>query len=192
MFSKKAKISFVLLLLLELFLLNTSYTDADLFAERNVTQNKLTAVVLNFFSLNSATHAPLQTLFHSTNVKPNGFDVRSVRLQNEGSAEMKYSIKAEKTGGDDTLCNNLKIQLVSRDFTKIYEGPLLDVSGTSSIAKKASQDILFLVYLDSADDTVKGKLCEFSLKLRSYRKTPDERGGIYAERKLTNIISTSL
>ena len=190
MLNGRARFILLFLVFFELFLITTRYTDADLSAERIVIQNKFTTIVINLFSQNTANNSPLTSLFRTTSLQPGGFDLGSVRIQNDAQATIKYVLKAVKVNGDDTFCRALRIRAMHRDLSTKYDGSLLDFSYSSTVVDKTPEDWIFIVSLDDKNNQLQNKLCEFNFNVRSYRSSPNETGGIFAERKINNIISS--
>lgn len=106
----------VFLILLYIFLSKTNYTDADIFAERKVQNNKFSAITLDFSTKNSFNNGLITSLFSSLGIVPFGFDLRAARVTQEDGANSKYYLRTIKTNGDDFLCNNLKVKVLSRNF----------------------------------------------------------------------------
>ena len=190
MLNGRARFILLFFVFFEVFLVTTSYTDADLTAERIVLQNKFATITINFFSQNTANNNPLTTLFRTTSVQPGGFDIGAVRVRNGVQKNIKYSLKTVKMNGDEGFCRALKLRTFHRDVSLKYDGSLMDYSATSSLSENALEDWIFLVGLDDSGAQLKNKSCEFNFVMRTYRDSPDETGGIFAERKVNNIISS--
>ena len=77
-----------------------------------------------------------------------------------------------------------------RDLSTKHDGSLLDFSYSSTVVDKTPEDWIFIVSLDDKNNQLQNKLCEFNFNVRSYRSSPNETGGIFAERKINNIISS--
>ena len=60
----------VFLILLYIFLSKTNYTDADIFAERKVQNNKFSAITLDFSTKNSFNNGLITSLFSSLGIVP--------------------------------------------------------------------------------------------------------------------------
>jgi hypothetical protein len=190
MLSQKIKRLALFSMMLCIFLINTRYTNADIFAERIVSHNKLSVVSLDFSARNSFNNGPLTSLFHSLGIQPTGFDLGATRVKAEGRTNFKFSLKANQTNGDVSFCNSLHIKVLSRSFFSIYSGPLSDLAVTSAFGNFDPKDFIFFVSLDDNADALKNKICEFNLDFKTYRNSPDETGGIYARRVISNVISS--
>lgn len=190
MLNGRARFVLLFFVFFEVFLITTKYTDADLSAERIVAQNKMVSIVINLFSQNTANNSPLTSLFRTTSLQPGGFDLGSIRIQNDAKATIKYSLKVVKVSGDDALCRALNIRVLHRDLSTKYDGSLMDFSYNSAVVDKTPEDWIFMVSLDDKSDQLKNKLCEYNFNVRSYRSSPNETGGVFAERKINNIISS--
>ena len=70
MLSSRAKIIFVILLLIANWLVRTNITSADVFAERRVVNNILVATTLSFSELHTARNSRISTLFSVSGIQP--------------------------------------------------------------------------------------------------------------------------
>ena len=190
MLSGRARFILLFLVFFELFLVTTRYTDADLTAERIVLHNKFATIVINLFSQSTANNNPLTDMFHTTSIRPGGFDLAAMRIQNDAKATIKYLLKTAKVSGDEAFCRALKIRVLHRDLSTKYEGSLLDFSYNSTVVDTTPEDWIFIASLDDRNTQLQNKLCEFNIIVRSYRNSPNETGGIFAERKISSIISS--
>jgi hypothetical protein len=190
MLNGRTRFILLFLVFLEVFLVTTSYTDADLSAERIVLQNKFTTITINFFSQNTANNNPLTTLLRTSSMQPGGFDVGAIRVRNGVQKDLKYSLKTVKVNGDDTFCRALTLRTFHRDLSVKYDGSLMDYTVSSTLSDTVPEDWILLIGLDDAGEQLKNKSCEFNFVMRTYRDSPDETGGIFAERKVNNIISS--
>jgi len=180
----------VFLMLLQVFLIKTGYTDADIFAERTVSRNKFSALALDFSTKNSFNNNLISSLFRSLGIQPSGFDLGAARVKRETETKFKYRLKATKTNGDDFLCNQLQIKVFNRDFFQVFGGSLLDLSLNSSLNNGDPRDFIFFVSLDNQDEALKNKICEFNFDFKTYRNDPEEQGGVFAQRLISNVISS--
>lgn len=178
------------LILLYFFLIRTDYTDADIFAERIVRQNRFSAKTLDFSTRTSFNNNPITSLFSSLGLQPGGFDLGAVRIKREAGGDFKYYLRAVKTNGDDLLCSRLKLEVYSRNFFKIYGGRLLDLELDSQISNDDPEDWIFFISLDDYEASLKNNICEFDFIFRTYRRDFSESGGIFAQRTIRNIISS--
>jgi hypothetical protein len=176
------------LILLYSFLIKTSYTAADIFAERIVSHNKFSAMTLDFFARNSFNNSAATNLFHSVGLEPGGFDLAALRIVPDNNDKFRYRLRAVKTNGDDSFCGSLQLQVLNRNFTQIYSGSLLNLSLTT--INSDARDYIFFVSLDDQNSILKNKICEFNFDFKTFHDNPDEQGGIFAERLISNIISS--
>jgi len=177
-------------LLLYLFLINSQFTDADIFAERVVQNNTLKAISIDFSTRTTFNYNINTKLFNSFGFLPNGFDVASILIKNESKNSIKYHIKSIKVSGHDGLCNNLELNILDYKLRSIYQGKLLDLNLTADINENDNKPYIFLVSLKRNDDDLRGRICEFDFDFRTYRQSIDEVGGIFAQRKLNNVITS--
>lgn len=187
----RTKFALLCLISLGLFLIYTGYTDADLFAERNVVRNILKAISRNIFTLTTTSSSPLDQGFVIIGMLPKGFDVHSFRVKKDIQSKMQYVIKPVKTNGDDNLWNELTIDILDGNLNKKYSGKLSQMSLSSTITKDEPDDWIAIIRFDKSDTNLKNKLCEFDLIIRTWEVQSDEEPkGIYAQRKLRSSVST--
>ena len=190
MLNVRIKIILVFLLLMSIFLINTHYTDADIFAERLVQRNRFSVTTVDFSVRNSVNNSSISYMFRTIGLQPGGFDLGAVRIKKEGKLSFKYHIKTIKTNGDDGLCNVLNVQVLQRNLTPKYQGKLINLSIDSNISDDPPEDWIIFISLDNKEGVLKNKICEFNLDFKTWRNQPDEKKGIYAERMLSNVISS--
>ncbi|MCF7820217.1 MAG: hypothetical protein K9M44_01965 [Candidatus Pacebacteria bacterium] len=176
---------------LYIFLINSQYTDADIFAERIVKENFFSAVSLDFKTKASFNNYDINNLFYITGALPYGFDVEALKIESSTEREFKYNIRTIKRGGDDYLCSSLYLEVLNRELRNQYRGPLIEFSISSDMIYGSPESFIFLVGLNEGGVELQNKSCNFDFYVRSYRDNPSESGGIFAERKLNNIISTT-
>lgn len=176
---------------LYVFLINSQSTDADIFAERIVENNHFSAISLDFKTKSSFNDYNIDNMFYVSGALPHGFDVEALKIENYSDRDFNYNIKTVKRDGDDFLCNNLHLEILSKNFKSQYKGPLIELSLNSEIFKESLENYIFFIGLDEDNVDLKNKTCNFDFYLKSYRQKPDEIGGIFADRKINNIISTT-
>lgn len=190
MLNKSVKRLSLFLICIYLFLVKLGYTDADIFAERIVSRNKLSAITLDFSTITSFSNNKILNLFHSTSLQPNGFDLGAIRIKGQSNSDFKYHIQAVKINGDDVFCNKLKLEVFNRHFNRKFNGSLLSLNINSDIADNNLTDWIFMLSLDDNSPELKNKICEFNFDIRTYRNYPDEKNGIFAQRLVSNIVSS--
>lgn len=178
------------LILLYIFLVQSNYTDADIFAERVVEKNKLSVITLDFSTRITFNDNTTNNLFNSFGFLPGGFDIGAIKIMNETKNSFKYYLKAIKISGDDDFCNKLELKILNQSLKQIYSGSLLSLNINSSINDFSNDKWIFMINFDDNSEIFKNKRCEFNFKFRTYREDMNETGGIYAEREINNIISS--
>jgi len=108
--------------------LQTGLTSADLVAERKIAGNQFFITTLSFVNINTANFSQLINFFTTEGIVPGGFDAKTVRIEKDGELDVKYSLQTVKRGGDDAFCISLKLNIVRRDLTEVYNGNLMDLS----------------------------------------------------------------
>jgi hypothetical protein len=189
MLNKSVKQIALLLIFVYLFLIKSGYTAADIFAERVVVHDKLSAVTLDFSTLASSNDTKKENLFNSV-FQPGGFDVNSIRIKWSSSGTFKYHIQVVKTDGDDFLCGKLKLKVFDRNFKNKFDGQLLDFKIDSEILNGNTDDWIFMASLDDSSQELKNKVCKFDLDIKTYYDSPAEIGGIFVEKRISSSIST--
>ncbi len=190
MLNARIKSALVSVMLMGVFLVNTGATDADIFAERNVRSNKFSATVMNFFAKSTINNSATSDLYKTVGILPGGYDFSAVKIKRDGNANLKYHFKVVKTNGDETLCNNLNLQILKRDLTTVSSGGLMNSSVDSQITSDNPEDWIFLLSLDQNDSALAGKVCQFDFDFKTYRNNPSEQGGIFAQRTIANMVSS--
>lgn len=190
MLNIRIKSSFVFLMTLGVFLISTQYTDADIFAERNIKKNKFSVTVLNFYARTTFNNTEVDYLYKTAGMLPGGYDLGAVKIKRDGSVQFKYSLKTVKNNGDDILCNSLNIQVLKKNLMQIFSGKLMNLSINSEIIDDNPEDWIFLISMDQSDDSLRNKICEFNFNFKTYRDNPNEKGGIFAQRIIGNMVSS--
>ena len=183
------KKAIVLLMLAYIVFVNSGYTDADIFAERIVSANKLTATSLDFSVYSSFNNRVVYNLFNSPGIEPSGFDLGALKLATDIERRFNYHLKVTKLNGDDNFCNSLDLKIYDRNFFLLYKGSLMEASLKSNLAKDNPRSYIFFLSLDEASTEIANQLCEFNFNFRTYNDNIDEEGGIFAERKINNIVT---
>lgn len=187
----RKKSGLVIIMALGLFLFYTGYTDADLTAERSVVRNIMRVMTLNFFSQNTANSTSLIDGFRTTGFQPNGFDVHSFRVRRDGDKNLRYLIKAKWLSGNEDLYKGLKVDILDSQYTNKFSGKLSDLSLSSIINNTDSEDWIIILKLEEVAEQFKNKACEFDIEITTWELSPSEDiKGIYASRKINNLIST--
>jgi len=118
--STRSQVVFTILLILGLFLLNTSHTDADIFAERTVRGNAFTATTLDFSQRHSANNSQLNLLFNTQGYLPDGFDLRGVIIKKEGKMDFRYRMKTVVKNGDPDFCNSFETNFAHSSMPSFF------------------------------------------------------------------------
>lgn len=189
MLNVRIKTVLIISILLGIFLFNTQYTDADLFAERIISHNIFSAITLDFSSKNTINGTAIPFLFKTLGLLPDGYDMGAIRIKKNGKLGFKYRIKTVKKNGDDSFCNALNLTVLKRNWSQVFSGRLIDMSIDSEINSDEAQDWIFIVALDKSSN-LKNKLCEFDFEFKTYSVNPQDSGGIYAKRVVSNSVSS--
>jgi len=190
MFNARIKFVCLFILFLGTFLVNTQYTDADIFAEREVAANKFSMTSLDFFIQSTINKSRIDSLYNLVGLTAGGYDLAALKIKRDGKVNFKYQLKTQQINGDDVFCNSLNLIILKKDFSIVYSGKLMDLKFNSQIDNKDSEDWIFFLSLDQNGANLKNKICGFNFSFKTYRNNPDEKGGIYAQRLISNVVSS--
>ncbi|MDD5073777.1 MAG: hypothetical protein PHU92_01165 [Candidatus Shapirobacteria bacterium] len=178
-----AKIILVIFLVILAF---SQSTDADVFDQEIISGYRWQATTLEFSQLGTANNTPASLLFNVGGFLPGGFEVRAIRIRNEGKMSFNYSLWWEKTAGDDQFCRSLKL-IVMKDWQIIFDGFLSDLSLDARIDEDNKQeDWVFFLRLDAKDSFLKERTCDFDFVFRTFRDNKGEAAGFFDENRLSN------
>lgn len=189
MFSSRTKIILSLVFVFELFLFNTGYTDADLFAQKLVKENLFSFTTLSFLTLNTANNNQLPRLIDISGLIPDGFAVTSYRIKKDGKLNFKYHLKANFVNSNSPLCNAITVKLL-QDGEFRYKGLLKDIDFNSSLTTDEKQDWILFLGLDDSNPSLKNQVCVFELDFKTWRQNINENSGIFAQEKIPGTISS--
>lgn len=187
MISTRTKTILIIILCFGILLRFTDHTDADIFAQRIVRSNRFSATTLSFSERNTANNTYISQLFITNGLQPQGFDLEAVRIKKDGKLNFKYRVKVIKVNGDDNFCSNLNLEVMREGIFK-YKGKLMDFILDDNINNEIPQDWIFFVGLENNDAVLQNNICEFNFYFRTWRVNPDEKGGFFSERLLSNSI----
>ena len=189
MLNKKSKFCLILTVFITSILMLSNTTSADLSVKIIVSDNKFLASTLQMLSLDTSNENQLSSLFQINGLIPGGFSVKAFRLKKEGDLGFNYQLKSIKINGDDDLYEALNIKIMQNDKF-IFQGKLSELNQKQKIEDQNKEDWIFFVSLDSDNQQLANKSCEFELNLKTYRDNPEESGGFRDEIKVSNYISS--
>ena len=170
-------------------LMYTEATDADLSAELMAKGNSLRATTLEFSNRDTANETRSNSLFNTSGLLPDGFDVKAIRVKKDGQENFKYSLAIQNTFGDDLLCNELQLE-VWHSGESIYNDKLLNFNINSTIDNQGKDDWIFFISLPKNDKNLSLKFCEFDFKFSTFHNNPNEIGGFSDQKSLKNRITS--
>ncbi len=178
----------VLLFCSAVFAAVTEYTDADLFDQEIIAPHTLTATTLDFSSLDSATHTDKSLLFSVVGMKAPGMQVGSVRIKKMGELDVPFTLTAQQSGGDASLCSALQITIV-KEWKPLFSGALLSAQLTDAVSSATPfTDLIFAVSLTGTDASLMNKSCAFTFTFQ----TVAQEGQKFTDTEIVqNTISTS-
>ncbi len=177
-------------LLLGLFLINTGYTSADLFAERRVSAS-FSAATLVMNVLKTANNKKADTLFTTYDMVPDGFEVGALRVKKGGKMGFQYRMSTRQLAGDTALCDKLQIE-VWKKTESIYNGALKDLRIDSTLDTSKPDDWVYFVRLDDTNKALAHLTCTFDLRFKTYTSTSDVEStkGLYSATNIHNTVTT--
>jgi len=162
-----------------------SLTDADLSDEERVVGNRATATTIDLGSRSTVNRGFVNILFQSIGLVSGGFDVRSLRLTDDGKTTFEYGIGFQQIGGSQTACRALDLTVNTRNGDELYKGKLSEINIRKKFGGgKATDLVLFLDYPGGAN----GLSCQFDLVIKTYREKQGS-GGLRDEERLTNLVT---
>lgn len=171
-------------------LISAEKTSADLIAEKKQANNSISATTLSFVSLNTVNFDPMRWFINIDGIKLNGYEIKSLKIKNEGHLDFNYSIKTNKKSSDDLLCEALTLRIM-KDWEKVYEGSLIDLKVSQKISSDRDDDLVFIVSLKKNDKSFVEKQCNFDFEFKTWKNSPDEdEKGLFAKQVLSNTIKT--
>ncbi|MFC1625784.1 hypothetical protein ACFL1Q_02000 [Patescibacteria group bacterium] len=170
-------------------LLFSSATDADISDSEISTGNIFTATTLDFTQNQTSNNSPISLLFNIAGLIPGGFDIEAVRIKKEGEMDFNYRFTAIQTAGDGNFCQSLTIMLVQNWVIK-YEGTISNLLIDDHINENGIDDWIVLVKLESDNQTLAQKECQFDFVFKTWKTDPNETNGFYDEEILTNRVTS--
>jgi spore coat-associated protein N len=93
---------------------------------------------------------PASGTFNVTNMCPGDAITKNITVQNLGSLDLDYNIKASQASGDASLYDVLDLK-ITKGADVLYEGKLASLSITKrTLATLTNEDLTFTVSMDSA------------------------------------------
>lgn len=177
-------------LVLGLFLLNTGYTSADLFAERRV-QASFSATTLLMHILKPASNKKADVLFATYDMVPDGFDVGALRVKKGGKMGFHYRMSARQLAGDSVLCDKLQIE-VWKKTESVYNGALKDLRIDSTLETSKPDDWVYFIRLDEDDKALRKRTCTFDIRFKTYTSSSDVENtqGLFSASNIHNTVTT--
>lgn len=179
------------LLIFAFFILvaSTKVTDADLIAIEKIRDNFFKALTLDISNKQTANNYPTSQLFNVTGIVPGGFQVESVRIQNDGEIQPNFRIIANKTAGDDTFCNVLNLRIL-HNWQTVYNAKLMTFSYESTLSNKNYDDLIFIISLDQDIAPLNNRTCQFNFIVYTIQGGDNQQIGFYDEEVLQNVINS--
>lgn len=190
MLSKSSRWTLAIILMLGIFLLKIDRTSADLTAQRTVKGSRMRATTLVLAQQHSANFTSLTALFNTAGYLPGGYDIKAVKLAKTGELNFKYQLKAESPGEPALLCQNLILRVL-KNWSEVYNGPMLNFAAEANIPETGNDDWVFILSFLGNENSLKNSNCLFDLTARTWRNDPNEElRGLWSKKSLTNLVTT--
>ncbi len=166
----------------------SDYTDADLFDQEIIAPHTLTATTLDFSSLDSATHTDKSLLFSVVGMKAPGMQVGSVRIKKIGELDVPFTLTAQQSGGDASLCSVLQLTIV-KEWKPLFSGAMLSAQLTDAVSStEPFTDLIFAISLTNQDAGLMNKSCAFTFTFQ----TVNQEGQKFTDTEIVqNTVTTS-
>lgn len=178
------KILFLLIFVTIIFS-QTDSTSADLSDKESSVGNTLKATTLAFSTRNTFNESIISQSFSTYGLVSSGFDIRAIRIKKEGELSTLYNLSAQKTSGDDSVCNALKISIMQNNKF-IYTGGITSLNLNSNITESPDDWIIF-IGLSNYSDSLKSKTCNFNFNFMT--NISGQEKGFYDSHSIANNIT---
>lgn len=160
-------------------------TDADLLVNKTVPSNVWAATTLDFSNKDTANNQETSSLFDVNGLLPEGFQVKSVRIKNEGKMSFSYLLTSEQTGGDQNLYKQLRIKIMKNWVVK-YDGAVETMKIQMDEKDMNSDDWIMFLSVYGNDENMVQKETRFNILFKT--GSTDPKKGFYVEKKLENRV----
>lgn len=91
---------------------------------------------------------PKEVLFHVSNMKPGDWANRSIRISNDGTKKLSYSIKSEVSEGSTKLYEALKVTVKDKQEV-LYEGSLKELQSMENrtLAADRTDELIYTIHV---------------------------------------------
>jgi len=106
----------------------------------------------------------------------------------DGIQNFKYYIKVIPDT-DSPLCDSLKLEVINKDLSSIYNGTLNNTLVTKTISENGKESWILLLELNGNSKELSERVCNFKIQIRTYRNSPQETPtGLYAQAEIQNTV----
>ena len=153
----------VYLVTIILILILVRTTNADFLDSRRFSNNFLKVATFDFSDKSTANEGNLTQFFNVSAVKAGGFDVKTLRIKNEGSVnKSKLKVSYFYRLGSEVFCNDLNLKIL-KEWAIIYEGKLSALTLNLELNGKQNEDFIFI--LSFPENMVNNSACSFDFIL---------------------------
>lgn len=178
-----------LLVILVVVLLLTENTDADLIDKESIVDNSIAATTLDFSTRDTANNSQKTLFFNIQGMVKGGFQVGSVRINNDGALPITFNMQAQQTGGDQQVCSSLKLRLF-KNWQAVEEAALTDFKYQSSIKTQESQDLILSLELPTTSAAPAHSNCLFTIAIKTLTEESPDAVRFFDEEVLENQVTT--
>lgn len=173
------------LLLLTVF--SVGKTDADLFDTAAVLGNNFQSVIVDLNGKNTINNSSLGFLFNTPGILPDGFDIRTLRLKNDG-VQQNILFTYDYLSGDQSFCQALKLKIL-KNWQVIFEESLTNLNLNFTLNSNNTEDFIFVLSLQNNDRALKSKTCKFNF---IFQTNKEKMHGLWDKETLDNEVTSSL
>jgi len=167
--------------------LNVNLTDADLSDEEVITGNKATATTLDLGTKSTINQTTTNILFQTVGLTPGGFDVRSLKIKNDGKVKFNYQVTYERIGGTQEACDLLNMTWFTPKGQKKWEGKVSLLNLNYELPDSGEENLIMTLERQETGGVLGN--CQFDLVFKTIRLNQGESGGFRDEERLTNLIT---
>ncbi|MCX6790829.1 MAG: TasA family protein [Candidatus Gribaldobacteria bacterium] len=156
------------------------------FVDQEVGTSELKTETLDF----SLVSDNWQLTASSTTLAPGDVVQKNITVINNGSLGFQYSVQALKTSGDSAFCDALILN-ATVDSNLIFNGKLIDFSGTTTFSTTANNIWNFQAGLPATSTIYFNKTCEFKFNFIGWQENLSSSSqGFWDQEENFNILSS--
>lgn len=163
-------------------------TNADFVFTKSIKNNQFSATTLDFSQLKTTNDSIIQNLFTIDNILPDGYQVNTLRIKNQGQSNLTYNISFQKTSGDDNFCRNLQVNF-SKNNQSFYQGNLVDLNLSNSFnPDQKFDDWLITLKLNQNYLNTQPSSCQFNFVILGFNQDINQKSGFEYQQTISNSV----